>query len=74
MGNISVDSNTESIMQEIIEKEFSTQTVISVVHRFRYIHRFDRVALLKNGELVEFDSPGSLLDRDSEFKVLYTAV
>lgn len=61
-------------MQDVIEKEFSTQTIIAVVHRFRYIDRFDRVVLLKNGELIESDSPKKLLERDSEFKALYTAI
>lgn len=68
----SVDWSTEAIMQDVIEKEFSTQTVIAVVHRLRYIDRFDRVVLLKNGELIEADSPRKLLERDSEFKTLYT--
>lgn len=61
-------------MQNVIEREFSTQTVIAVVHRLRYINRFDRVVLLKNGELIESDSPKKLLEEDSEFKALYTAL
>ncbi|QGA21216.1 hypothetical protein EYB26_008926 [Talaromyces marneffei] len=70
----SVDWETEAIMQDVIEKEFSTQTVIAVVHRFRYIDRFDRVVLLNKGELVESDSPKKLLESDSEFKALYMAL
>jgi ABC-type multidrug transport system fused ATPase/permease subunit len=58
-------------MQSIIEKEFSQQTIIAVIHRFRYIHQFDRVALLRHGELLEVDSPAVLLSRDSEFQELY---
>lgn len=61
-------------MQDIIEKSFSQQTVISIVHRFRYIDRFDRVVMLKYGELIECDRPQALLGRDSEFKRLYTAL
>jgi ABC-type multidrug transport system fused ATPase/permease subunit len=61
-------------MQDVIEKEFSTQTIIAVVHRFRYIDWFDRVVLLKTGELIESDSPKKLLEGDSEFKALYTAL
>ena len=41
----SVDAETESIMQEIIDKDFAQQTVIAVVHHFRYIDRFDQVML-----------------------------
>lgn len=69
-----MDWETEAIMQDVIEREFSKQTVIAVVHRLRYIDRFDRVVLLKNGELIESDSPKKLLEKDSEFKALYTAL
>lgn len=61
-------------MQAVIEKESAQQTIIAVVHRFRYIDRFDRVVLLKHGHLVECDSPKVLLERDSEFRKLYTAL
>lgn len=68
---ISVNSETEAIMQDIIAKEFSQQTIIAVVHRLRYIHWFDRVMLLKHGELVECDGAEALLQRDSDFRKLY---
>jgi ABC-type multidrug transport system fused ATPase/permease subunit len=58
-------------MQTIIEEEFSQQTVVAVIHRFRYIHHFDQVALLRHGKLVEVDKPDALLLRDSEFRRLY---
>lgn len=61
-------------MQDVIEREFDQQTVIAVVHRFRYIGRFDRVVLLNHGDLVECDSPTALLSRDSAFRKLYTAL
>ncbi|KAJ5085131.1 hypothetical protein N7532_009902 [Penicillium argentinense] len=69
----SVDWETEATMQAIIETEFASQTVISVIHRLRYIERFDRVALLKNGQLLECDSPQALLKRPSEFQSFYRA-
>ncbi|GKZ27194.1 hypothetical protein AbraCBS73388_003838 [Aspergillus brasiliensis] len=69
----SVDRETEALMQEIIEHDFRQQTVIAVVHRFAYIDGFDRVALLKDGEMIECDAPQALLGRDSEFRQLYRA-
>jgi ATP-binding cassette subfamily C (CFTR/MRP) protein 1 len=67
----SVDWETESTMQRVIDAEFTKQTIIAVVHRHRFIDRYDRVALLKSGELIEYDDPFSLLRRDSEFKKQY---
>ncbi|PYI04583.1 multidrug resistance-associated protein [Aspergillus sclerotiicarbonarius CBS 121057] len=71
----SVDRETESLMYEIIAKECAKQTVIAVVHRLGHIDWFDRVAVLQQGEVMEFDSPRTLLERqDSAFKRLYTAL
>lgn len=67
----SVDPRTEGIMQEVIETEFQDKTVISVLHRFDYIDRFDRVAIMRHGKLIECDTPQALLGRDSAFQVLY---
>lgn len=61
-------------MQEVIEKEFARQTIISIVHRLRYIDRYDRVVLLDSGALVECDAPNVLLERNSEFRKLYMAL
>ncbi|CAI7606472.1 unnamed protein product [Penicillium pancosmium] len=71
--NVSVDWETEATMQSIIEREFASQTVISVIHRLRYIEKFDRVALMRHGRLVEFDSPKVLLEGPSEFQAFYRA-
>jgi ABC-type multidrug transport system fused ATPase/permease subunit len=48
-------------MQDVIDTEFtSSQTVIAILHRLRHIDRFDRVVLLKSGQIVECDSSRSL--------------
>lgn len=67
----SVDNETENFMQEIINTEFSTHTVLAVVHRLRFINNYDRIALLDNGTLMEFDSPEALMSTDSRFKTLH---
>lgn len=69
----SVDPQTEATMQAIIETEFQHATVISVLHRFKYIDRYDRVAVLqRGGHLVECDTPSALIARGgSVFGELY---
>jgi ABC-type multidrug transport system fused ATPase/permease subunit len=69
-----VDSGIERIMQDVIDKDFAAQTVLAVVHRLGYIRRFDKVAFLQGGELVEYDTPDALLARDSAFASLYNAI
>jgi ABC-type multidrug transport system fused ATPase/permease subunit len=61
-------------MQEVTEKEVAEQTVIALTYRFTYIKQFDLVVLMKHGELVEFDGPVALLERDSGFRKLYMAL
>ncbi|KAK9416311.1 putative ABC transporter [Seiridium unicorne] len=67
----SVDSDTESIMQDIIDTVFKDCTVLAVMHRLTYVTRYDRVALLGNGVLEEFDAPTALLGWESKFADLY---
>ncbi|MCJ1385668.1 hypothetical protein MMC17_008791 [Xylographa soralifera] len=67
----SVDHKTDEMMQRVIREEFQDRTVIVIAHRLDTILDFDRIALLRNGELVECDSPANLLGRASEFRELY---
>jgi ATP-binding cassette, subfamily C (CFTR/MRP), member 1 len=62
-------------MQDIMDTEFaSSQTVIAILHRLRHIDRFDRIVLLKRGQIVECDSPRALLERNSEFRKLFMSL
>ncbi|KAK4452861.1 P-loop containing nucleoside triphosphate hydrolase protein [Podospora aff. communis PSN243] len=69
----SVDEETEAVMQDVIEREFREATVISVLHRFTFIERFDRVAVMRQGKLVECDSPRVLMESESVFRGMYRA-
>lgn len=60
-----MDASTEALMQDVIDNEFSSRTVLAVVHRLQYIEKFDKIAVLDRGTLIEFDSPNALLGRDS---------
>jgi ATP-binding cassette subfamily C (CFTR/MRP) protein 1 len=59
-------------MQRVIREKFSSHTIIAVAHKLDTILDFDKVALLDEGRLVEFDSPYELLsDTSSAFYTLY---
>lgn len=55
------------MMQKIVDSEFRERTVLAIMHRLKHVSRYDKVALLDNGTLVEYDQPQSLLARDSRF-------
>ncbi|WDK11393.1 ABC transporter [Colletotrichum graminicola] len=67
----SVDIETESLMQEIVDTEFRDCTVLAVMHRLKHVSRYYRVALLGDGELLEFDEPASLISGKTRFAELY---
>ncbi|PVH81871.1 hypothetical protein DL98DRAFT_457694 [Cadophora sp. DSE1049] len=68
----SVDARTDELMQRIIRERFSSHTIIAVAHKLDTILDFDKVLLLDEGGLVEYDSPYELLaDESSAFHKLY---
>lgn len=68
----SVDANTDEVMQRVIRERFASHTIIAVAHKLDTILDFDKIALLDEGVLVEFDSPYELLtDQSSAFHKLY---
>ena len=68
-----VDSETDALMQQIIREVFAQNTIITVAHRLKTISDSDMVAVLHEGKLVEFGSPGELLQRPSMYRDLNTA-
>ena len=58
----SMDYQTDTFIQDIIRTEFSDCTVLTIAHRINTILDNDKVLVLKDGEIEEFDSPQKLLE------------
>lgn len=70
--SLSVDAKTDELMQRVIRERFSSHTIIAVAHKLDSILDYDKVALLDEGRLVEFDNPHELLlNTSSAFHKLY---
>ncbi|KAK2051157.1 P-loop containing nucleoside triphosphate hydrolase protein [Colletotrichum caudatum] len=67
----SVDSETEAVMQDVIDNEFRDCTVLAVMHRLKHVSRYDVVALLGDGKILEIGEPSSLIAGDGRFAELY---
>ena len=65
-----VDVFSDALMQRIIREHFADCTILAVAHRLETIIDFDRIAVIRSGQLIEFDTPEALLSRDSAFKEL----
>jgi len=69
----SIDVATDTLIQQTIRSEFIVSTVITIAHRISTVLDYDRIMVLKQGKLVEFDTPKTLLeDRRSLFYELAT--
>ncbi|CAG2067546.1 unnamed protein product, partial [Timema podura] len=63
-----VDLETDDLIQATIRKEFQECTVLTIAHRLNTILDSNRVLVLDQGQVVEFDTPQSLLQKkDSVF-------
>jgi ABC-type multidrug transport system fused ATPase/permease subunit len=64
----SVDFETDKAIQKTITTEFSDSTILCIAHRLHTVIEYDRILLLDQGKVAEFDSPLTLLRRpDSAF-------
>jgi ATP-binding cassette subfamily C (CFTR/MRP) protein 1 len=67
-----IDMKTESIIQKAINELLIDSTVITIAHRIKTIIHYDRILVLKDGEIVEYDTPQNLVDNQSSlFYELY---
>ena len=56
----SLDSKSESLVQDALEKLFNGKLVIIIAHRFSTIQNADRIIVLDNGTIVGDDTPQKL--------------
>ncbi|ORZ16981.1 hypothetical protein BCR42DRAFT_373967 [Absidia repens] len=57
----SVDFNTDRKIQETIRSEFRDSTLVCIAHRLHTVSDYDRILVLDNGEVMEFDTPYNLM-------------
>jgi len=70
----SVDYATDELIGKTIRQEFADSTILTIAHRLRTVIDYDRVLLLENGRIVEFDKPAVLLrDPSTKFYALCKA-
>jgi len=63
-----VDFETDILIQQTIRKEFEGCTRLTIAHRINTITDSDRILVMDQGKIAEFDNPKNLiLDKESIF-------
>jgi len=66
----SLDSKSESLVQDALEKLFKGKLVIIIAHRFSTIQNADRIIVLDNGTIVGDDTPQKLAKKKGLYQEL----
>ncbi|XP_064615663.1 ATP-binding cassette sub-family C member 5-like [Liolophura sinensis] len=67
----SVDPHTESLIQDTLRTVFARSTMLIVAHRLKTVMHCDKIMVVSEGQVIEFDTPSNLLKYNSHFKRLW---
>lgn len=68
----SIDNETDAIIQLMIRTKFKDCTILTIAHRLHTVIDSDKILVLDAGNVVEYDSPKSLLGNlNGAFKSLW---
>ncbi|XP_071742643.1 ABC transporter C family member 12-like [Rutidosis leptorrhynchoides] len=62
-----VDVRTDDLIQKTIRKEFRSCTMLIIAHRLNTIIDCNRILVLENGQILEYDTPERLISREGAF-------
>ena len=66
-----IDTQTEVLIQESLEKMKNIGTMLVVAHRLSTIQKADRIIVLQHGEIIESGNHQSLLKQKGHYYKLY---
>jgi subfamily B ATP-binding cassette protein MsbA len=69
----SLDSVSEAIVQEALEKLMKSRTTIVIAHRLSTIRNADRIVVLDKGKIIDTGTHEQLMSRNDTYMKLYNA-
>ena len=67
-----IDTETEALIQNSLEKMMNIGTMLMVAHRLSTIQHADNIIILSHGEIIEEGSHNELLNKKGKYYNLYT--
>ena len=67
-----IDTETELLIQDSLEKMMNIGTMLVVAHRLSTVRKADKIIVLDHGEIIEEGSHRELIDRAGRYYELYT--
>ena len=69
-----IDQVTDALLQKMIRQNFKDKTVLTIAHRLETIMDSDRILVLDDGAVAEFDSPNVLMKNASATGLFHSLV
>jgi subfamily B ATP-binding cassette protein MsbA len=67
----SLDTHSEKLVQEALERLMTDRTVLVIAHRLSTIQKADKIIVLEKGQIAESGTHNELLDKSGLYKKLY---
>lgn len=64
----SIDIKSEEMIQKYIEEEFKSSSMLIIAHRVQTVMDCNKIIVLKDGEIVDYDSPSNLMAKEGFFR------
>nr|XP_022286886.1 multidrug resistance-associated protein 5-like isoform X2 [Crassostrea virginica] len=69
-----IDTETDALVQTTIKEAFADCTMLIIAHRLNTVLSCNRILVMEEGKVVEFDTPGKLMaNSKSKFKLMLEA-
>ncbi|KAJ2503705.1 hypothetical protein GGH96_000045 [Coemansia sp. RSA 1972] len=69
-----IDNKTDQLIQAVLRNEFRDCTILTIAHRLNTVMDSDRILVMDQGTVAEFDTPKNLLTRDGPFTQLVASM
>ena len=68
----SLDTESEKLVQQALDRLMSNRTTIAIAHRLSTIKNADMIVVMDNGKVVESGTHEQLIEKDGYYKKLYS--